>query len=126
MRRGGRESQAALLRVLGEAPPASGSVRTRATDDVQTGESVSLLVGSDGRLPGEALRMETVPGVPAVEGGTVSLRMLSFTSDSQLGDAGAPLVDSSGRLIGTLVAEGRAGSYAVPVTTLIREFPEAF
>ncbi|MDN3022693.1 trypsin-like peptidase domain-containing protein [Streptomyces sp. S.PB5] len=125
VRRGGRESQAALLRVLGEAP-ASGGVRTRDAADVQTGETVSLLVESDRRLPGEALRMETVHGVPAVEGGTVTLRLLAFTSDSRPGDAGAPVVDSSGRLVGMLVAEGRAGSYAIPVAALIREFPEAF
>jgi hypothetical protein len=127
VRRGGADSQAALLQVVGVAPPAV-TARTRPVEDLKQGEPLRFPAGPEQAGTGEVINTSMqVPQFPLVEGGRKTLGLLVSTGmNLGEGDAGIGVTDSDGRLVGMMIARAGAQWYSVPISVLIAEFPEAF
>jgi S1-C subfamily serine protease len=104
----------AVLRVAGLGPPPLQQGEPR------SGSEVAILgYPENGPLtakPGRVGRTSTVLSVDAYRRGPVPRRITSLRGQVQPGNSGGPLVDSAGRVVGTVFAariEGGAG-YAVP------------
>jgi hypothetical protein len=127
VKRGGAQSQAALLRVVGTQPP-SVKAATRPAEDLKKGEPVRYPLGPERFGTGEVVDPSAqVHDFPLLDGNQQPLKVL-VTTGAGLGegDAGAPVTDAEGRILGMMIARAGAQWYSVPVTVLVAEFPQAF
>ena len=90
----------------------------RLSNSLQKGEAVERFIGPQDRTPGTVLEVDA--------DGLFGLTVLVTTKLSFAGDAGAPVIDSQGRIVAMVFAAGRDQTQSLPIERIKLMFPEAF
>ena len=90
----------------------------RLSNSLQKGEAVERFIGPQDRTPGTVLEVDA--------DGIFDLTVLVTTKLSFAGDAGAPVIDSQGRIVAMVFAAGRDQTQSLPIERIKLIFPEAF
>ncbi len=90
----------------------------RLTHSLQKGEAVERFIGPQDRTPGTVLEVDA--------NGIFGLTVLLTTKLSFAGDAGAPVIDSKGRIVAMVLGGSRTETQSIPIERIKLSFPEAF
>jgi hypothetical protein len=121
VRRGKDVPQASLLKLESVRPP----LRTFAvgsTEGLKVGARVERYLGPDARRQGTVIEA----GAERRIAGTLVRNLLVTTRISAGDEAGAPIVDAEGRLIGMVYASSETETYALAIEGLESSFADEF
>ena len=91
----------------------------RLSNSLQKGEAVERFIGPDDTTPGSVLEINA-------EGMLGVGKVLVTTKISFAGDAGAPVVDSQGRVVAMVMGGNQTQTQSLPIEKIKLMFPDAF
>jgi hypothetical protein len=103
----------------------------RISRSLQLGESVERYIAAHDRTPGTVVDVDVPKEVTTVNesGETVNTTInnaLITTALSAPGDAGAPVIDTDGKIVAVVYGGSQTQSISVPIEDIKLSFPEAF
>ena len=100
--------QVTLLRLSGADPPKT-AFATRTSRSLRPGDEVKLFLSQDHRNPGSVLAVGVDRSIPDMR------NLLATTSIGEPGTAGAPVLDSQGRVVAVYLARGSDEALSIPI-----------
>ncbi len=127
VRRGSFALEAVLLK-LNERSPHQGSLPVRNSTSLNPGEEVERYIAPHDRTPGTVKEVSAERNITIDENNTIiTVRNIIITSQiSSPGEAGAPVVDAKGRVVGMVIGASRTETISIPIEDIRLSFPEAF
>ena len=125
VRTGAIAPSATLLQIVGPPLNTPGSA-IRVSGTLRIGEKVARYVGPDDIAFGTVTELNAQREMPADAGSQTMSRLLITTKISGIGDLGAPIVDSDGKIVAMLLAEATDETICIPIEDIKASFPEAF
>ena len=120
-----RAGLVALLR-LTEGDYVAGPIVVRTSVSLAQGDAIEALLGEHQISPGRVNEINGQRTVLTGQDESVSSQFLVSTRIFTAGDAGAPVLDSEGRLVGMAYGSSQVESLSVPVEAIRLAFPDAF
>lgn|SRR5690348_910129 len=114
-----------LLRLVG-VPLVARDLPIRLSGSLQPGEKVARYIGPDDTTPGTVKEIYGQRPI-AFDSGTRTLtRLLIATEIAGIGDSGAPVIDSEGRIVGMVFGASNTEAICIPIEDIKASFFDAF